>query len=352
MSSLKPGILAVGVIGIGFGQQVHVPAVRSDPRCRVEAICASTRERAARVAERLCIPNAYGDWRELVEDPRIDAVTIAAPPSVQPAMAVAALERGKAVFCEKPMAASLEAAQRAAGAAERAGVANMVDFEFPELAPWQRAKSMLEEGAIGGLRHVAVSWQVETYANRMGLDSWKTQGAEGGGTLNGFVAHSFSYLEWLLGPVARLWASLHGAPHDQRLGDTLDVLSMETASGVPVSLVASSQAFLGHGHRVELYGADGTLVLDNPTTDYVSGFRLLVGTRSSGRLEPVDSIDAAPEACDGRVAPVAGLVRRFADWITEDVATVPSFKEGLRVQGLLEAAQRSHQSGRWVDCPG
>lgn len=340
----------VGVIGIGFGQQVHVPAFRSDARCHVAAIGASTKERAAKVASRLGIEMAYGDWRELVTDPAIDAVAIATPPSLQPAIATAAFEGGKPVFCEKPLAAAWQAAAEMAAAADRAGLPNMVDFEFPEIEQWRQAKALLDSGRIGGLRHVAVSWSVETYTNRLQLSSWKTRTEDGGGTLNSFVAHAIFYLEWLLGPVASLAARLYRAPSDPRPGDTADFLWLELQSGVLVSLSVSTHAFLGHGHRVEFHGDEGTLVLDNPTRDYAAGFRLMLGTRGMTNLEVIGPGDAAEGTqCDGRVAAVARLAERFITWVTAGVPSAPTFRDGLRVQRLLENAQQSHRLGRWVD---
>ncbi|MGA7937615.1 MAG: Gfo/Idh/MocA family oxidoreductase, partial [Kovacikia sp.] len=241
--------IQVGVVGIGFGQQVHVPAFQLDDRCQVRALCASTVERAAEVAKRLQVDRALGSWQELVADPTIAAISIATPPAAQEEIAIAALSQGKAVFCEKPLTRSLEAAQKLASLAQRAGVANMVDFEFPEIDEWQRAKAILDQGGIGNLRHIAVSWNVETYANRMGLSSWKTRMEDGGGTLYSFVSHIFYYLEWFAGPIRRLVCSLFRPPGDSRSGDTLATLSLELESGVAASLSISSHSFLGNGHR-------------------------------------------------------------------------------------------------------
>lgn len=348
---MSAGKIRVGVIGIGFGQQVHVPAFRADGRCEVTAICASTSERAAVVATRLQIEKALGEWQEIIADPDIDAVSIATPPSFQAEIAIAALSQGKSVFCEKPIATSADAALKMLEAAEQSGVAHMVDFEFPEIEQWQQAKLILDAGGIGNLRHVCVSWNVETYANKMGLNSWKTRLEDGGGTLYSFVSHSFYYLEWLVGPIKRLICSLFRAPGDNRTGDTLVSMSLELESGVAVSLSVSSHAFLGNGHRVEFYGDAGTLVLDNPTKDYVSGFRLLHGTRESNQFEVVGSgNNSSATSSDGRIAVVARLVKRFVNWHETGVLDMPNFKDGLRVQNLLEAAQKSNESGCWVSC--
>lgn len=340
--------MRVGVIGIGFGQQVHVPAFRAVPGCEVVALGASNFERAARVAEKLGITRAYGNWRELVEDPAIEAISIATPPALQAEIALAALANGKHVFCEKPLAGDSATAQRLAEAASQAGTANMVDFEFPEIAEWQQAKALIDSGDLGKLRHAALAWNVETYANKLQLESWKTSMGAGGGTLYSFVSHSFYYLEWLLGPISRLSASLFKPPGDPRPGDTLAVLCLELASGGIVSLSVSGAAFLGSGHRLEIYGDTGTLVLDNPTSDYVRGFRLRYGTRQSAKLEDITGPGPASEG-DGRVAVVTPLISRFVRWAVSGEASHPNFQDGWRVQQLLEAARRSDETRAWVE---
>ncbi len=336
----------LGIVGIGFGQQVLVPAFRSIPHCEVAAICSSRLDKATAVAARLNIPMAYGNWQELIDDESIDAIAIATPPSQQPAIALAALRQSKAVFCEKPLATTVEAANEMTVAAHEVGVANMVDFEFPEIEIWQKAKAFLDSGEIGKLRHIAVTWNVETFANRQNLQSWKTNPDEGGGTLNSLVSHSFYYLEWFAGRIRRIAVQLLRAPGDTRPGDTLVTGCLEMESGVPVSLVVCGHAFLGSGHRVEFYGQEGTLVLDNPTTDYIRGFQLLYGTRASKCLNILrEDSRKANDISDGRVVAVMRLANRFVNWIKIGTPSKPDLDDGLHAQRLLEIARRSHFEG-------
>ena len=342
---MKEQKVRVGIVGIGFAQQVLVPAFRSVRDCEVAAICASRLDKATAVATRLDIPRAYGNWQEVVADESIDAIAIATPPSQQPAVALAALRHGKSVFCEKPLATTVESANEMTVAAHGAMVANMVDFEFPEIEIWQQAKALLASGGIGQLRHIAVTWNVETYANRQNLQSWKTNSDEGGGALNSLVSHSFHYLEWFAGRIRRIAVQLLRAPGDTRPGDTLVTGCLEMESGVPVSLVVCSHAFLGNGHRVEFFGQDGTFALDNPTNDYVSGFRLLCGTRASESMKVLRISPSGSESDDGRIGAVACLAERFVRWVRTGMKSNPDWEDGLRVQTLLEMARRSHLAG-------
>lgn len=322
-----------------------------DTRCEVRALCASTLERARGVADRVEVPNAYGDWREIVADPEIDAIAIATPPSIQPAIVMAALANRKHVFCEKPLATTLEAAGEMLAAARRSGLAHVADFEFSVIEEWQEARRILQRGALGRLRHVLVSWQVETYTNRLKLPSWKTSTAAGGGTLSAFASHIFYNVEWLLGPIHRLSARLFPTRGRRSLPatDTLVTLCLDLVDGTPVSVSASNNAFLGTGHRVEIYGDDGTLVLENPTSDYVKGFRLLHGARESKTLEVIRMERQASTVEDGRIIAVGRLVELFVDWIRSGIQAGPTLEDGYRVQYLLDASLKAHVSETWRD---
>src|ERR1700693_3932236 len=118
--------LNIGIIGLGFGSRVHVPAFRCDPRCSVAAIVGSNAEKAMRVAHQLSIKTSYGDWRSVLDDRKIDAVSIAVPPLEQPVIARAALEAGKHVFCEKPLAANASQAASLLEAARRSRIAHAI----------------------------------------------------------------------------------------------------------------------------------------------------------------------------------------------------------------------------------
>jgi predicted dehydrogenase len=345
-------ILRVGVVGIGFGQQAHIPAFQRTPGCEVTGVAATSYERARSVADRLRVPKAYGDWKSLLEDSDIDLISVATPPAVQPEIVLAALAEQKPVFCEKPMALNVEVARTMLESARRSGLAHMVDFEFVAIDEWLKAKEILDSGQLGRVHHACVSWHVETYAHRMGLKTWKTGNAEtGGGTLASMVSHTFHYLEWLLGPIRRLSARLYTPGSNEACGDTGVVLGLESVEGASIAVSVCSDAFQGSGHRLEIYGDGGTLVLDNPTLDYVSGFRLLCGTKQASTLQQVEVRGIGTETKDGRVIAVSRLVNRFVRWVRDGIQSVPSFEDGYRVQCLMKCARLAHSSGEWVTVP-
>jgi predicted dehydrogenase len=326
--------LNIGVIGLRFGADVHVPAFRNDPRCDVRAIAGRDAAKVADLARRLGVPHPFDDWRALVDSPDIDAVGIAVPPVAQPPMIVYAAERGKHVFCEKPVAASVADAKSALAAVERSGVVHGIDFIFPEIAAWRRAQELLAGGAIGRVAHFAYTWRIETYASRTNADTWKNRPDEGGGALGNFVSHAFYNIEWLIGPVRRI--PMFACSTGSRTGRAVDGI-VEVEGNVSGSLSVCTDAFLGSGHRIEVYGERGTLTLHNPDPDYVSGFRLKLGSRATNALDDVPGVETE-SAPDGRLMAVSRSVRRFVDAIESGAQTRPNLSHGVRVQALLARA--------------
>ena len=346
-------VIRLGIIGSNYGRTVLLPAFRADPRCEVVALAGSNAERTRKLADEAGVAKAYGDWRQLVADQDIDAVAIATMPSLQTEIALAAIQTGKPVFAEKPLAGDLSAARAMLTAAEQSGLPTGIDFNFHQIMPWLRAKVMLDQGAIGTLRHATVHWHVESYSIQQRMRNWKTiGGSDGGGVLGNFISHCFHYLEWFVGPIAGLQARVAGMPDDPTLETTV-AMALQFASGPQVSLSMSCASYKGTSHRIEFFGEDGTLVLHNPSLDYMRGFELTYAKRPGDfeRIAADDPIDA--QYPDGRIAPVSRLANKFFDAIagapTYKPNTAPGFAEGYRAQRLIDAAQRSHRQGKWID---
>src|SRR5262245_65528646 len=104
-------VIGIGIVGCNYGRTVLLPAFRADPRCEVVALAGTDAARAAELARAADVARGLGDWRALVEDRAVAAVAIAVPPDLQPEIARRALDLGKPVFVEKPLAADLAGAQ-------------------------------------------------------------------------------------------------------------------------------------------------------------------------------------------------------------------------------------------------
>lgn len=326
--------LRVGIAGLGFGQRVHVPVWKTIPDCEVVAVCSAHLDKAQKVAATHGIAGAYSSVERMLEECQLSVLSVAVPPTEQPAMFEAAAAKGVNVFFEKPLAAELDSAIRIAGAAERAGIVTGADFIFPELATWKAARDRMAGGVIGTPTHVAVSWRLESYAARNSPNSWKLSATAGGGALNSFASHSFYYLEWLCGPVRSIDARLESAAGTESRVEC----ALTFAGGSTATLSISTDTVGLREHRLQFFGTEGILELRNSTHDYVNGFELLHSTREASNQivmsEPV-------EFEDGRSAPVKSLIARFANAVRAREQMQPGVAEALRVQTVMHAARRS-----------
>lgn len=152
----KP-VLNIGLIGSGFMGQAHADAFRRAGMLyqnlpgtpNLYCLADATDELAAQAATRFGFETSTGDWRKLVADPKVDVVDITSPNHLHCEMALAAIEAGKHVYCEKPLSVSLDEAERMAAAARRRGVKTMVAFNNIKTPAALLAKQMIERGDIG-----------------------------------------------------------------------------------------------------------------------------------------------------------------------------------------------------------
>lgn len=336
--------IRVGVVGLGFGRQVHVPAFQSLPGCRVVAITGRDRGRAEAAAAMIGGAGGFGSWREMLDAGGLDAVSIAVPPASQPEIAIAAAEQGLGVFCEKPAAGDVATAEAMLAAVRRYGVAHAVNFLFPEIPAWQAAKRAVAALADRHpLRHASLTWRVETYAQRHDLrDGWKRSPAEGGGALSTFVSHSAYYLEWLFGPLQSVMARLLPSTAD----DAQVTAWLTFESGLNMTLDVATNCPFGSGHRLDVYAHDGAVVLENQGADYVRGFGMRAESRSGDAPIPVEPILGDQ---DGRIWATARIAERFVERIRHGGSGVPDLTAGLQVQHILQACRQSDRTGRPVE---
>lgn len=342
-------VIRVGIVGLGFGAAVHGPVFASLDGCRLVAIAGQSDRKAEAAAAALGGIKAFSGWRAMLDGVELEAISIAVPPGLQPAIVSEAAARGLAVFCEKPSAADIAGAEQMLDAVTRAGVPHAINFLFPEIPAWKAAKQRIDELARDQpLRYVVLNWHVETYAHRHHLnDGWKRNGSHGGGALNTFVSHSVYYLEWLFGPVRRVLARLTFADHDD---DSRVEAWLEFDSGLAASLSVAIDCPFGAGHRLEAYGRDGSVILDNPSADYVNGFTLAASMHSP-TFDPPTAASVPDGAVDGRISATAQIASRFVSHVRAGGSPTPNLGNGFRVQTILEAFRQSHHTRAWVEAP-
>lgn len=139
--------IGIGIVGAGFARTTQIPGFLKCDGARVVAITSRHREHAESVAKEFGIENVANDWRELIERDDIDLVSIVTPPATHMEITMAALERRKAVLCEKPMAMNADEAKRMTERAHEAGVLALIDHELRFLSSRRKMRAMLHEAS-------------------------------------------------------------------------------------------------------------------------------------------------------------------------------------------------------------
>src|SRR3989441_9892009 len=158
-------IVRIGIIGAGFARSTQIPGFKNCEGARVVAIASAHRENAEAVAREFGIENVESDWRGVVARDNVDLVSIVTPVIMHCEMTLAALEQGKAVLCEKPMAMNADEARRMTERAREAGVLALIDHELRFLPGRLRMRELLRDGEIGKVKHGKLTFRSDSRAD-------------------------------------------------------------------------------------------------------------------------------------------------------------------------------------------
>jgi len=363
--------IRVGVIGTSWWADLeHLPGLRARGDVEVAALCGRDPGRLAALAASHGVPATFTDWRELLARGRLDAVVIATPNALHREQAVAALDAGLHVVCEKPLATTFAAAAEMADRAERAGRRTLTFFTHRTVAAAAHAKRLVDEGFLGRPLHASASYFTASHLQDGKPLAWKMRRAEAGtGVLGDIGSHVVDLVRWWLGDLARVSAQWQ-TPNRERPGGTADAdedcsFLAQLECGAQAVFQASKLAAGRSNHqRIELHGDRGSLLYEaEPGADPSWLGTLLAGRRGRAGLEPLPpppdlaaGLDAPdPRACRNEA------YRRLTDPFFAAIraggggrpagGAGPDFRDGAAVQGVLDAVAGSAESGRWVDVP-
>lgn len=193
--------LGIAIIGAGAIAEVHIQSfLQYREQCEVRAVCDFFIEKAQGLIETYQLPAVmFKDYRDLLEQDNIDAVSICLPPSMHADATIDALNAGKHVICEKPMAGSLEECDNMIKAANKNNKLLSVVAQNRYKTPNQKVKRLLEEGVIGRVLFATVNslwWRGENYYDIWWRGTWEK---ESGGCLINHAVHHIDLLQWMLG---------------------------------------------------------------------------------------------------------------------------------------------------------
>lgn len=251
----------LGVVGLGLGRQ-HAASILGYPaEWHLSAVCDALDERRRRFADEHPAVQGFAAYARFLADAPLDGVVLAVPHDLHAPMTIQALEAGKPVLIEKPMARTVEECRAMNTAARRAGRILMVAQNW-RYTPWVRVvKQVVDRGGLGPLRAVRTEWLQRAVGDtRPG--NWLLDGQRaGGGPFISLMVHNLDCLRYLLGEPARVYASCHvGHPAFANEAEDWGMAQVEFASGVIGQAFTSYAAFSPvDAGPLWLYGEEGTV---------------------------------------------------------------------------------------------
>jgi predicted dehydrogenase len=365
-------VLGVGMVGYAFMGAAHSQAWRTAPhvfdlplRPAMAALCGRNAGAVRAAAERLGWAATETDWRALVKRDDVQLVDVCTPGDGHAEVAIAALEAGKHVLCEKPLANTLAEAEAMVAAADRAaasGVRAMTGFNYRRVPAIVLARQLVSEGRIGEIRHVRASYLQDWLVDPDSPLTWRLQRERAGsGALGDLGAHIVDLAQYLTGElVAGVSAATATFVPERPLasGDgfgpvTVDdaaVFTARLASGALATFEATRFATGRKNQlRIELNGDRGSLAFDlerlNELQFYdrsddpdTAGFRTILVTEAG---HPYLSAWWPPGHVLGWEHTFTHEVRDLVTAIAAGTQPAPSFRDGLQVQRVLAAVEQS-----------
>ena len=393
MSSNPSPPLRVAMIGYAFMGAAHSNAWRTAPRFFdlplapvQQVLCGRDEAKVVATAEKLGWARTETDWRSAVARDDVDLVDVCTPGNTHAEIAIAALEAGKHVLCEKPLANSVAEAEAMAAAAEQAaasGVRAMVGFTYRRLPAMQLARQLIAEGRIGDIRQVRAQYLQDWLADADAPLSWRLDKAKAGsGALGDIGAHITDLVQFLTAqritgvtamtetfvterPIETERVGIAGVGGDELGPVTVDDTAMWLVrlSGGAVGTFEATRYAWGRKNalRVEISGTEGAIAFDLERLNELEYFDASDDPRTGG-FRRILVTEASHPYIAAWWPPGHGLgyehgfTHQVVDLVTALAAgqqPAPSFADGLTVQRVLAAVESSAAAGStWVDVPG
>ncbi|MEL6617319.1 MAG: Gfo/Idh/MocA family oxidoreductase [Pseudomonadota bacterium] len=360
--------IGIGIVGGGYMGKAHAVAVsavgavfNTDLRPALEMVCASSPASAERYRTEFGFNRATDDWRTLVNDPQVEAVVIATPQALHRDIAVAALALGKPVLCEKPLGASLEDGAAMVEAAEQAGVANMVGFNYIRTPASQFARQLISDGTIGDITWFRAEHTEDFLADPDSPATWRTDGIANG-TMGDLSPHILNAALALMGPIDRVMAEVETVHHTRPGGavtnDDHAQIMCRFANGAMGHLYASRIA-TGRkmGYAYEVHGTRGAIRFDQEDQNAIwlyeatgpeatRGFTKILTGPAHPDYEPFCQ---GPGHGTGYQDQIIIEARDFLQAIATGKPVWPTFKDGHTVNRIVAAVHASSDSQSWQD---
>ena len=363
--------IGIGIVGGGYMGKAHAVAMTSvgaifntTLRPRLEMVAARSADSAERYRAAYGFRRGTGDWQELVADPKVDAVVVASVQSTHREIAMAAATAGKPILCEKPLGASLDDAIAMTEVVEKAGVINMVGFNYIRTPASQLARRLIAGGAIGDITFYRGEHTEDFSADPATPISWRDLD-RATGTMGDLMPHPINAALALAGPITAVSAMIDTV-HETRPGadgpeavrnDDQAQLMVRFASGASGHIFASRIASgRKMGYAYDIYGTKGAIRFDQEDQNALwlyqrdgdaekEGFRKILTGPAHPDFLPFCQ---GPGHGTGYQDQIIIEAKDFLTAIETGKPVWPTFRDGLAVSRIVEAGWSSAKTGEWV----
>ncbi len=344
-------VVTLGLIGCGFvAESRHLPALGRISEVRVVAAADVDRVRRDLVADRFGIERRYGDAAALLADPDIEAVAVCVPAEFHVEIALAALDAGKHVLIEKPLAVDAEDAERLSVRSRTSSSKVMVGFNMRWHRHVREARGIVRRGLLGPLEMMRTSFT--SYHET--LQGWRRSRDRGGGVLFELAVHHFDLWRHLLDTEVE---EIVAVSRSRQWEDETATVMARLANGIPVVSVFSERT--GATNEIEIFGQAGRMRV---SCYHFEGLEVLSHTSTPGDVRA--RLQGAARFLGELPAGIVGMRRggeflasyeaewrHFVDAIRHDAPLECSVEDGRRALDVTLAAIASSSLGRAVKIP-
>lgn len=365
-------VLGIGLIGTGFMGRAHALAFHSarstfdlPVQLKLVALADADAARAEQCASSWGFERSHGQWEQLINDPAVHLVAITTPNHLHFPMAMAALEAGKAVYCEKPLAVTLQQADQMQRAAKKAGVVTRAGYNYQHNPMIVLARQMIDSGELGQIVSFQGEFSEDFMGDPMAAWSWRCEAAHAGGALADLGSHLLAMARYLLGDVESVCAdsnTVHATrpastDSQQQRPITIDDQTHALLRFANGARGTFSSSWLKHGYKnhlsFEISGTKGTLAFDQERLNELRLCR--VGDRDGfQRVLAGPSLPGYAAFC-----PAPGHQLGYNELKTLEVYALiqavcgngndgPDFEEAWQVERLAAAIRLAAREQRWV----
>jgi predicted dehydrogenase len=374
--------LNLGMIGYGFMGRVHSNAYRQvsqffdlDYRPVLKAVCARSADKAKAFADKWGYESVETDWRKLIERKDIDAIDICTPNNTHAEIALAAAKAGKMILCEKPLSMTGPEGQKMVEAVEKAGVPNMVWYNYRRVPAVTLAKQLIDEGRLGRIFHYRAKflqdWTINPELPQGGAALWRLDlQAAGSGVTGDLLAHCIDTALWLNGSIATVNAMTETFVKERKhnLTGKVEKVGIDDACTFMGrfsngSLASFESTRYARGHKAlytfEINGENASIswdlhdlhrlqYFDHRDQGIVRGWRSIHVSDSD---HPYMGKWWVPGLQIGYEHSFVHQVADFLEGLAKGKPAQPDFRDALRTQYVCDAVLESAKKQQWVEVP-